>query len=423
VSFPEGSEAGIRSPFSNLVGIDVAKFRGTNRQSDPGALSDDQFWLLQNCRIDGTGVKNRPGLSAIFTNDMSSCVYGIWDDRNPPDDGNTVFSASREGYSPQLWTANADASGATCFPGLAATFNGQRVVVSDNKNGYSFSYTTTAGVPTFDAAVIFTFASALTGTVRSFVEWDSALWFVYSDALFPSTVEIWKWTGGTTASLDKTFTVTDRFGTLGVSDSDLYITLSGDFPALPQTIRKRDDGAWTSLDMTAVFAAYSNWRGCGFTGYSRPPYLYFSGNGGPTQPNNLIVILKVLGTTVTVASDTIGSWAADTVTTEIIELGGLLYFVGPTTPGAGIDSLSLYQLSGANAATAVANLTAQTEVVIGSQDGAVMVQILPFRNQIYIDAGSLIVADIADPTTWALAASSAWVRTFYVSAGSNTFTG
>lgn len=65
-----------------------------NRQNDPASIGDEQFWLLENVRLDGTGIHSRPGLDvAMDTGDSSKCIYGIWDERNPVPPVDSSFSS------------------------------------------------------------------------------------------------------------------------------------------------------------------------------------------------------------------------------------------------------------------------------------------------------------------------------------------
>lgn len=79
---PENQELGIRSTLSLRVGIAPERFRGMDRESDPGALSVEDFYLLENVRLNGGAILCRPGLVSEIDDALDGCVIGIWDDRN-----------------------------------------------------------------------------------------------------------------------------------------------------------------------------------------------------------------------------------------------------------------------------------------------------------------------------------------------------
>jgi hypothetical protein len=76
---PKGKEQGIRQRFSARAGIDLPRWRGKNKQDDPGGIGDDEFQELINIRHKGTKLVNRPGLTRIHTTVLDGEVKGVFD--------------------------------------------------------------------------------------------------------------------------------------------------------------------------------------------------------------------------------------------------------------------------------------------------------------------------------------------------------
>ncbi len=74
-------ESGIRSPYHLRLGIDIPRWRGLNKEKDPGAIGDDEFQEAVNIRILPNGaIRPRGGQSKVNTSAMAGCVEGIFDD-------------------------------------------------------------------------------------------------------------------------------------------------------------------------------------------------------------------------------------------------------------------------------------------------------------------------------------------------------
>lgn len=397
MGFPDGSEGGVRSPFSNRVGIDLPTFRGTNRQDDPGAIGEDQFWTLQNVRVDGAGVGCRNGLSEVFTNAMDDCIYGIWDDRNPPDDGDAIFMASRQAYGPQVWAA--DPLQPSGYGRIAAPFNGAVIYVDDAGIGHLVDYTTTDGVPAFTSVEVFTYASTFADpAVLGALEFQGALYFVVygNDQTYN---EIWRWTGGATAELEiSTGIENSAYANIATDGNDIYYSsqsVSGD------QVRKRNGGTWDDLTMPA--GAGTNWTPVGWNGVSKPPYVYMAGfDADEADVDKVIIILQILDETVTVLSNAVPTWNGTTSTYGLLaEMDGALYIAGPVTNGT--DSYRLFQITGSGTPTVVANLT--TQLAVGDIGQTALLQLYTWRNQLYGSFPSTPNAVFArsavgDTTTW-----------------------
>lgn len=369
---PDGQELGVRSPFNIRVGLDVPRFRGMNRQSDAGAIGDDQFWLIQNARIDGTGIKNRPGLSALFTEALSGCVYGIFDDLNPADDGNAIFwgdSSVIHGVSPEFWTAMATT---TLSERIPVTMNGQHIIIGDSGTGYVFSYVTAAGAPTFSEDLLFTSASAEAApVVRSAVFWSGAAWYLLSSG-DTNNAEIWQFPGGSVGVLDTTLSgFTDIRSVLATDGSDLYV-------ASQNKIRQRDDGAWTALSFPG---GLTSWTLTGWYGVSRPPSIFFAGVdttvAAASQVNTLIEVNN--GTASIFCQDVPTYDGANNSYSDVAEYNGALWMIGPASNGSAV--FWLWKIDGSGTGTAVLNLSTEASVIAPGSN--CWIPVFVWRGQLY----------------------------------------
>lgn len=76
---PKGSEKGVRGVYSLRVGLDIPRFRGVNREHDPGAIGADEFQYAENVRHDGMRLKSRPGLAKVNGSaQLTGKVMGIF---------------------------------------------------------------------------------------------------------------------------------------------------------------------------------------------------------------------------------------------------------------------------------------------------------------------------------------------------------
>jgi hypothetical protein len=79
-----------RSPFHNRAGVNFRRFRGMNREVDPGAVARDQLVYAENVRFQGNSITDRPGKSKINSGGALGggvCIVGIGGTPPPPGGG------------------------------------------------------------------------------------------------------------------------------------------------------------------------------------------------------------------------------------------------------------------------------------------------------------------------------------------------
>lgn len=88
--------------FDFRFGLTARSPKGMNRQSDPGALGAEEFYLLQNARINGNQIIERPGLVKAIDTPLNGAIVGLWD-------------AGIVDYRPKLYLDNEGSGGLTIY--------------------------------------------------------------------------------------------------------------------------------------------------------------------------------------------------------------------------------------------------------------------------------------------------------------------
>ncbi len=77
-------ELGTKSPYRLRLGQQIDRFRGINREADPGAIRDDELQDARNIRLTASGqIVPRGGKAKVNASAMSGCVEGLIDDEDP----------------------------------------------------------------------------------------------------------------------------------------------------------------------------------------------------------------------------------------------------------------------------------------------------------------------------------------------------
>jgi len=96
----QGQELGIKSPLILRAGITFPGWAGMNRENDPGAIADNQFFYAQNVRIYGNEIVSRGGQEKIHDAAMDGCVLGFFS--LPDSTTNLWLNGSLYIYNPEL---------------------------------------------------------------------------------------------------------------------------------------------------------------------------------------------------------------------------------------------------------------------------------------------------------------------------------
>lgn len=142
-------EAGQRSPIQYRVGIDFERFRGVNKEKDPGALSPDELQEAINIRLTPSGkIVCRGGQEPVFEDELDDCVTMIFDDEYNPND-RIYYDAPPSSSGRKIKAANV-ASGTVSTivddAGVAAADDSKRLFVVYKRELYTFGANTLVSV-------------------------------------------------------------------------------------------------------------------------------------------------------------------------------------------------------------------------------------------------------------------------------------
>ncbi len=306
-------ELGTKSPFRLRLGIDIDRFRGVNKESDPGAIQDTEFQELRNVRLLPSGaVAARKGQEALNTSAVTGCVTGIFDDEDVIGT-NKLYYTQISGGTDLLRTINTHDTIASLHSGdelnseyrrCLADFDG--VLISskeDSDDLYSVNPSTGA----------YTHIADLSGDnfTADFAHFDGQLWIVVEAGL---SDKVYSW-DGTNITLDDS--LDGPVGTFGarIASYKPYGGTADLFYSSDHSVRKRNGGSWDAVALPGGLTAF---EAGDMVPYAGKLYLLGLDNTG----SNAAAILAYNGSAISlVNSPTGGRWVMSAA-----EFNGFLYY-------------------------------------------------------------------------------------------------
>lgn len=269
-----------RQPWVQSPVVLPKRYRGVNRESDPGAIPLDQFYYLQNVRIHGDEILSRGGQTDDGT--LNGCVDGMFDDGNPlsttevglfyyvdpSTSGAKLKKIDRSGVITEIFDDE------TTVQGPLGSFAGT-LLVSDGNDCYSVNLTTGA------LSLLFTVPGAgAEATISSLLTIGGTLYVVCSENY------VYTWNGSSLVEDENALGAE----LAGVTDgTDLYV-------GGVHTLFKRDGGAYTSLTMPMGLTEFYTSFGKAFNSKFYVGGADFVGGG-----DTVATIIEVDGATLTTA--------------------------------------------------------------------------------------------------------------------------
>lgn len=309
--------------FEFRKGIDsFPDFRGMNRQDDPGAIPQDQFYLLQNARVKGSEIISRGGLSAGVDIGTAS---GIIDNLEQELSG---FLWSGAGASPNLFnitpddTLNELTTTGVQNPACFTRYSVDGYLYVSGFSGFGTSYLYKTNGARFANDIVEQVTSYVPGGSSavpvSIISYNSRVYIGEQDtgAANP-TIRYWN---GSSLTLEDTSTVIQQ-GPVLVEDHNgellcAWQTQGGGAGTEATSIRRRNNGTWSNVAVPGSL-------GGGFNCITAVVYsgaTYFCGYATGTVKG---VILKWDGSVLT---KVVGLFADNTPIVGLAVLGSNLYY-------------------------------------------------------------------------------------------------
>lgn len=324
------SELGIKSPFRFRHGTNFDKIRGVNKESDPGAIRDDELQSGINIRITASGkVVPRGGQTKLNTTALDGAVMAIFDDEDPTDVLGSRVYWGLTGPGTTLATYHPDQSPALQQVSITGeTTTGILVGVHDSKLWIAVD---SGGVDTVFKTLAVggtTLTTVFTASGIAYTDWIGGI--SYDDDLYlyrtgaSSVPMIYKWDGAS-LTLDDNVGVGVATGSDSTSfalhDNDLYYVTAA-FGGGTGRVRKKSGGVWSTE------ATHSESAAARIVSYSNSLWVF--GAAGP--------IWEVTGGGLTLVN-TIAGTTADSP--RFAEFDGYLYYLWPVF-GAGSCNLGRF---------------------------------------------------------------------------------
>jgi hypothetical protein len=378
------------------VGKFPPRMRGINRQLDPGAVPSDQFWNLQNARLQQGEVVSRGGLTKVFDSAVSGSIYGLFDDGN----GNVgsggsgsfadFYGASATATN-EIFTVDTATDTITTFADSALTAGDDRIysmeyfdgalhylVVHDAAppNGRTWIRKLANGATSSTLVCTLDNLGETTGGLVS-NEAGTALYATQGPPSAGSTnINVFKWDGASVTDLGFVITPKTVCGTLNYTPVESVIGCLGDEPFLSfggatesskigfNEIHRYSGGSWSSLAMPGGISGFHCY---GFTEFNSELYAYGFYTSDCTvgaTKTSAGVLIKWNGSSLSTAH-TIGNAAADQYTIyDCCEFNGQLIYIWGRNAYGGSADLKVGTYDGATFTDSAKNLTSQFAALV-----------------------------------------------------------
>jgi hypothetical protein len=308
-------------------------FRGINRQDDPGAIPPNQFYLLQNVRVEGSEIISRPGL---FDGLNVGELTGMIDNLEEPFGLNGVILNNAVGFDNPNFILNLtnnntirtyqinsieDIEGPYCLTedGDLTLYLAGQLPSSAETSGF---YLLTIDLFDFDGTSLTVTnlglesvgSDAFPTSVKAF---DGNIYIgIADDGGEPSRIYFWDgavYTQETTGPAHAPILIEDHLGELLAG----YSTVDG---VLPTVLTRRNSGVWSNITLPVGVTNFNAHAAATFDGAT-----YFAGY---STSNKNGYILKWNGSALSVV---VGPLANNTPIIGLAEFGNYLYYLWGTS--------------------------------------------------------------------------------------------